>query len=131
MGNKNSSISKAHSGQGAKVASTEPHYVVSMQRKLSTKSEIVSLWAYPREQKGELPLCDDDTFSNYIQRTKYKIRSITNNGFQEEQNYPPPTNVANATNKKENERDPFSDFIQNAKKKMRTFSRNDSSLRRG
>ena len=75
MGNKSSSISKAHSGKREKVASSEPHYVVSMQRKLSSEPEIVSLWAYPTEQQGEpeLPLCDDNTFSDYIQRTKYKI----------------------------------------------------------
>ncbi|RDY00537.1 hypothetical protein CR513_16278, partial [Mucuna pruriens] len=134
MGNKNSAISKAHSGQREKVASLEPHYVVSMQRKLSTKPDVVSVWGYPTEQQGEIPLCDDHTFSNYIQSTKYKIGSITNNGLHEDQSYPAHADVANATNNnKENERDPFADFIQNGRKKlrMRTLSRNISSFRRG
>ncbi|KAG5063539.1 hypothetical protein JHK85_004722 [Glycine max] len=141
MGNKNSALSKAHSSQRPKVASIEPqpNYVVSMQSKLSTKSEVVSLWAYPTEQQGEKEkpeLCDDHTFFNYIQRTKYKIKSKSNiNGCDAEQRYPAaPADVANGTSiDKENERDPFSDYIQSARKKlrMRTLSRNNSSFRRG
>ncbi|KAK7392820.1 hypothetical protein VNO78_21268 [Psophocarpus tetragonolobus] len=133
MGNKNSTISKPHDGQRAKVASTEqqPHYVVSMQRKHLTKPEVVSLWPYPTQQgEKEKPLCDDETFSNYIQHTKNKIRSNSNMGCHENQSYPAPANVAHGTfNNKESERDPFSDYIQNARKKLRmkTLSRNISS----
>ncbi|KAL2326931.1 hypothetical protein Fmac_020358 [Flemingia macrophylla] len=133
MGNKNSAISKAHGSQIAKVASIEPHYVISMERKLSAKPDLVSLRVHPTEKQGEVPLCDDDTFSNYIQRTKYKIRSMSNNGFLEEQRYPTHADVANGTDNKENERDPYSDFIQNSRNKFRTrtLSRNNSSFRRG
>ncbi|QCE05206.1 hypothetical protein DEO72_LG9g208 [Vigna unguiculata] len=132
MGNKNSATSKARSGQRAKLASIEPqpHNVVSWQRKLSTKSEVVNVRAYPTEKQGEKPLCDDHTFSNYIQRTNYKIRSNSNIGCREGQRDPAyADHVNNGTNNNnENEQDPFSDYIQNARKKlrMRTLSRNTS-----
>ncbi|CAJ1967469.1 unnamed protein product [Sphenostylis stenocarpa] len=139
MGNKNSATSKALSGQRALVGSIEepqPQYVVSMQRKHSTKPEVVSVWAYPTEQQGEneKPLCDDHTFSDYIQRTKYKIRSNSNIAWHEDQRDPAHADhVAHGTNIKENERDPFADYIQNARKKLRlrTLSRNIGSFKRG
>jgi len=136
MGNKNSATSKALSGQRARVASMEeplPQYIVSMQMKHSTNPEVVSVRAYPTEKQGEKPLCDDHAFSDYIQRTKYKIRSNSNIGCNEDLRDPARANhVAHGTNK-ENERDPFSDYIQNARKKlrMRTLSRNISSFKRG
>ncbi|RDY04219.1 hypothetical protein CR513_12092, partial [Mucuna pruriens] len=126
MGNNNSAISKTHGSQKSKVASIETRYVVPMLRKLSTKPEVVG----STEEHGEKALDNDVTFSNYIQRAKYKIRSITNNGFHEEQSYPAPKDVANATiNNKENEKDHFSDFILNSRKKLRTISRKNSSFR--
>ncbi|QCE05205.1 hypothetical protein DEO72_LG9g207 [Vigna unguiculata] len=134
MGNKNSATSKA---LRAKVASFEEpqaqYVVVSMQRKHSTNPEVVSVRAYPTEEQGEKPLCDDHTFSDYIQRTKYKIRSNSNIGCNEDQRDPAHADhVAPATNKNQNE-DPFSDYIQNARKKlrMRTLSRNVYSFKRG
>ncbi|WVY97228.1 hypothetical protein V8G54_029379 [Vigna mungo] len=124
MGNRNSATSKARSCQKAKLSSIEPqpHNVVSWQRKLSTKSKVVNVRAYPTEKQGEKPLCDDHTFSDYIQCTKYKIRSNSNTGCREDQI--DPAGADHLTN----ERDPFSDYIQNARKKlrMRTLSRNTS-----
>ncbi|CAJ1967470.1 unnamed protein product [Sphenostylis stenocarpa] len=121
MGNKNSATSKARSGQRAKVASIEPqpHHVFSRQRKYTRMPEVVSVRAYPTENEGKTPLCDDHTFSNYIQRTKYKISSNSNIGCHDEQRCPAyEDDMANVTNNNmENERDPFSDYIQNARKK--------------
>jgi len=130
MGNKNSATSRARSDQRAKLGSIEPQprNVISRQRQLSTKSEVVNVRAYPTEKQGEKPLCDDHTFSNYIQRTNYKIRSNSNIGCHEGQRDPKyADHVTNGiNNNNENERDPFSDYIQNARKKlrMRTLSRN-------
>lgn len=137
MGNKNSAPSKELNGQRAKVASMEepqPQYVVSMQRKHSTNPEVVTVRAYQTEEQGEKPLCDDHTFSDYIQRTKYKIRSNSNIGCNEDPRDPAHADhVAHAINNKENKEDPFSDYIQNARKKLRlrTLSRNIYSFKRG
>ncbi|KAK7345132.1 hypothetical protein VNO77_15600 [Canavalia gladiata] len=138
MGNGNSTTSKTRGKQRAMVASTGPHYVASMQRKVSTKPELVGFGARPAapaEQDGKKPLHDDDTFSNYIQRAKYKMRSMSKIGQREKQNDPAPVDVTNANstnnNNKENEKDQFSDFIQNARKKLRTVSTKNGSFRRG
>ncbi|KAK7278836.1 hypothetical protein RJT34_23874 [Clitoria ternatea] len=128
MGNKNSAISGAKGGKGAKVGATEPHYVVSMQRKHTRKPEVVSLEVYTTEQhskNNQKPLENDDTFSNYIQRTRYKIRSMSNvSSHDDERSNPAPTELVakGANNEWENERDHFSEFIQNTKKKLRTVS---------
>jgi len=91
---------------------------------------VVNVRAYPTEKQGEKPLCDDHTFSNYIQRTKYKIRSNSNIGCNEGRIDPAyGAHVTNGTsNSNEKEIDPFSDYIQNARKKlrMRTLSKNTS-----
>lgn len=144
MGNENSAQhSKAQDGYAAKVVtSTEPKHVPK-QRMPTRKAEKVGVGVYPTEQHGNKPLDNDDTFANYIQRAKNKMRSLSNIGgrtrrhHEEQSNNPAATsdhvsNVVNS-NKKENERDQFSDFIQNARKKLRTVTtiRKNDSFRKG
>lgn len=130
MGNGNSAISKAR-GQEANIASTKPQNV-SRQGKPSTKKEVVIIGAYSEHHGKKSSLDNDDTFTKYIQRAKYKIRSLSNIGRGREQSNPAP-DVANDTNNKENQNDQFSDFILHAKKKLRIASRigHSSSLKRG
>lgn len=135
MGNENSAYPKPQHGKAAKVVSStnQPQHV-QKQRKASSKTENIDLAVYPDQQHGKKPELDDDTFTNYIKRAKYKIRSMTNIGHHEEKHNPAP-DVGNYgdNNKKENEGDHFSHFIQNARKKMRTVTtmRKNNSLKRG
>ncbi|KAK7278835.1 hypothetical protein RJT34_23873 [Clitoria ternatea] len=130
MGNGNSTVSK-----GAKVTSTEQqrYAVVPKQRKVLTKAEpeVVGLETQPEEHGKKQALYNDDTFTSYIQRAKYKIRSMSHIGRHGEHNNPAPADVVNGSHKKENGSDQFSEFIHNAKKKIRTVSRKNSSFRKG
>ncbi|KAK7257325.1 hypothetical protein RIF29_31209 [Crotalaria pallida] len=149
MGNGSSTTSKSkvhHGQQRAKVGSSELSHV-SRQGKPSTKVEPNVVVAVPTDEgslrlKGHYSeqqhgkksssssLDNDDTFNDFIRRAKYKIRSFSNIG--REQNNPAPAPAAltpdgannniNATNY-ENQKDQFADFIQVAKKKLRTTSR--------
>ncbi|XP_061358132.1 uncharacterized protein LOC133302375 [Gastrolobium bilobum] len=129
MGNENSAISNKHGGEALKVVSTEPY--VPRQRKRSTKAKMVGV-GEDSKQHGKKPLHREDTFTNYIKRAKYKIRSLSNIGGREEQSNPAP-DEAYGTNKKENETDQFSNFIHQAKNKLRTVSKigKNGSFKRG
>ena len=138
MGNGNSSISKSkvhcqptkptHEGHGIKGAAFRAEYVnkpkVETQHGLGVHSE----------QHGMKSLENDDTFTEYIRRTKLNITTVSYIG-QEHRN---PASVAapdmaNGTNNKENQNDQFSEFIQLTKKKLRTTSRigENGSFQRG
>ncbi|KAE9620726.1 hypothetical protein Lal_00019371 [Lupinus albus] len=146
MGNRNStsSKSKVHYGPRSKVVSSE-----SAQHVPRTKAEPVVVVGFPTDEgslrlkehseqhgKKSLSLDSDDTFTEFIRRAKYKIRSISNIG-REQSNFAPAStleganiNVINNSND-ENEKDQFADFIKVAKKKLKTTSRvgNNSSFR--
>lgn len=85
------------------------------------------------EEYGNKPLYTDDTFTNYIQRAKNKIRSLSTIGRRHEEQHEPRSDVANVESNEEIEKDKFSDFIQNAKKKFRTMSTmgKSNSFRKG
>ncbi|KAK2400676.1 hypothetical protein P8452_07571 [Trifolium repens] len=128
MGNQNSSSYSNDS-------STEPQYVdyapkaekIPIQRKHSTKPEKV-VGVYTEEQlqqhgNRQSQAINDETFTKFIQKAKYKIRSMTNIGRHVENRNPAEAqDVVDSNNKKENERDQFSHFIQNTRKKLRTVS---------
>lgn len=124
MGNENSTTSKAR-GQPAKAPSIKPQSAPRKLGRPSTKAEKVDLGVYP-EQHGKKPLYNDDTFNNFIQRAKYKIRSMSTSGRLREEISNPAPDVANVptTNQstKDDHKDHFSDFIQHTKKKLRTTS---------
>jgi len=121
MGNQNSADSNTEGDDKAtKFSSTEPKYVdyAPIQRKHSTKVE-QHAWS------NNKPQVNDETFTNFIQRAKYKIRSMTNIGHHVENRNPAASDVVdtNVDNKrKENESDQFSHFIHNTKKKLRTVT---------
>jgi hypothetical protein len=128
MGNQNSSSYSNDS-------STEQQYVnyapkaekIPIQRKHSTKPEKV-VGVYTEEQlqqhgNRQSQAINDETFTKFIQKAKYKIRSMTNIGRHVENRNPAEAqDVVDSNNKKENERDQFSHFIQNTRKKLRTVS---------
>ncbi|CAJ2673089.1 hypothetical protein L195_g027989 [Trifolium pratense] len=127
MGNQNSSSYDS---------STEQRYddyapkaeKVPIQRKHSTKPEkIVGVYTDDEEQqhgKKQSQVINDETFTKFIQKAKYKIRSMTNIGHHVENRNNPAAaqDVVDSNNKKENEKDQFSHFIQNTRKKLRTVS---------
>jgi hypothetical protein len=128
MGNQNSSSYSNDS-------STEQQYVnyapkaekIPIQRKHSTKPEKV-VGVYTEEQlqqhgNRQSQAINDETFTKFIQKAKYKIRSMTNIGRHVENRNPAEAqDVVDSNKKKENERDQFSHFIQNTRKKLRTVS---------
>lgn len=85
-----------------------------------------------QQMQGKKILDINDTFSEYIQRAKYRIRTVSNVD-QGQSKYSAPDEARCCNNKMENHKDQFSDFIQHAKKKIRTTSSvgKTSSLRRG
>ncbi|XP_027353107.1 uncharacterized protein LOC113863658 [Abrus precatorius] len=86
------------------------------------------------QQEGKKTLDINDTFTEYIQRAKYRIRTVSNVGHGKNNSVPDETNGSNGNNNRmENQKDQFSDFIQRAKKKIRTTSNigRTSSLKRG
>jgi len=123
MGNQSSTYSNTEGDDKAtNVRSNEPKYVdyAPIQRKHSTKVERVEQHAYSNR-----PQVNDETFTNFIQRAKYKIRSMTNIGHHVENRNPAASDVVNTnvdSKSKENESDQFSHFIHNTKKKLRTVT---------
>jgi hypothetical protein len=130
MGNQNSSSYSNDS-------STEQQYVdyapkaekIPIQRKHSTKPEkVVGVYTEEEQQQQhgnkQSQAINDETFTKFIQKAKYKIRSMTNIGHHVENrnNLAAAQDVVDSNNKKENERDQFSHFIQNTRKKLRTVS---------
>ncbi|CAL0328916.1 unnamed protein product [Lupinus luteus] len=141
MGNRNSTSSKSklHYGPRSKFGSSE-----LAQHVPRTKVEPVVVVGFPTEEgslrlkghseqhgKKSTSLDSDDTFTEFIKRAKYKIRTISNIG-REQSNIAPALDGANinVTND-ENQKDQFADFIKVAKKKLKTTSRvgNNSSFR--
>lgn len=162
MGNKNSSSSsssnssKVHGQTANKViASTEPpqHHVPRQGKVPSTTNgtkstalrgeEYIGGVVHSDQQQWKAPVIDnDDTFTNFIQRTKYKLRTITMSKsnidrVQSNTAPAPPDHEANCgstnNNSNENQKDQFSEFIKLAKKKMTTTSSigKNGSFRRG
>ncbi|OIV99168.1 hypothetical protein TanjilG_19664 [Lupinus angustifolius] len=145
MGNRNStsSKSKVYYGPRSKIGSSE-----LTQHVPRTKAEPVVVVGFPTDEgslrlkghsehgKKSTSLDSDDTFTEFIRRAKYKIRTISNIG-REQSNIAPASaldganiNVTNNSND-ENQKDQFGDFIKVAKKKLKTTSRvgNNSSFR--
>lgn len=125
MGNQNSAAySEEQDEKATKIVYTEP----------TSKAEKVPMQRRNMytEEHGNKPLYNDDTFTNYIQRAKNKIRSLSTIGRRHEEHHPR-SDVANVESNQENEKDKFSDFIQNAKKKLRTMSTmgKSNSFRKG
>jgi len=81
-------------------------------------------------QQGKKTLDINDTFSEYIERARYRIRSVSNVG--RGQSKSAPVEDSGNNNRIQNHKDHLSDFIQHAKK-MRTTSSvgKTSSLKRG
>ncbi|GAU45765.1 hypothetical protein TSUD_24290 [Trifolium subterraneum] len=131
MGNQNSSPYSNDS-------STEPQYVdyapkaekFPIQRKHTTKPEKVvghGVYTDEEQQHGnkQSQAINDEAFTKFIQRAKYKIRSMTTNIGHHVENRNNPAaaqDVVDSNNQKENEKDQFSHFIQNTRKKLRTVS---------
>lgn len=84
------------------------------------------------EHQGKKTLDINDTFSEYIQRAKNRIRTVSNVGKGQNNHVPVPDEY-NGNNKMGNQHDPFSDFIQQARKRIRTTSNvgKTNSLKRG
>ncbi|ESW34382.1 hypothetical protein PHAVU_001G147900 [Phaseolus vulgaris] len=83
-----------------------------------------------RMQQGKKTLDINDTFSEYIERARHRIRTVSNVG--RGQNKSAPVEDSGNNNKIENHKDHFADFIQHAKKMRATSSvGKTSSLRRG
>lgn len=84
-------------------------------------------------QQGKKTVVDiNDTFTEYIERARHRIRTVSNVG--RGQSHSAPDEASGKNNKMENHRDQFSDFIQHSKKKMRTTTSNvgkTSTLKRG
>ncbi|WVZ06260.1 hypothetical protein V8G54_019606 [Vigna mungo] len=82
------------------------------------------------QQQGKKTLDINDTFSEYIERAKYRIRSVSNVG--RGQSKSAPVEHSGNTNRLESNKEHLSDFIQHAKK-MRTTSSvgKTGSLKRG
>ena len=87
------------------------------------------------DQQGKQSKDINDTFSEYIQRAKKKIRTMSNLGQRGQDNTAQDHHESHggAANQKEHHTDPFSDFIHHAKKKLRTTTivGRSSSLRKG
>ncbi|CAL0310336.1 unnamed protein product [Lupinus luteus] len=67
----------------------------------------------------------NDTFTEYIQRAKCRIRSVSNDGNGHNNSslhHHPNATTTNNMEKNHNQHDQFSDFIQHAKNKLRTTS---------
>ncbi|KAK7285402.1 hypothetical protein RJT34_20172 [Clitoria ternatea] len=87
-----------------------------------------------QEQQGKKTLDINDTFSEYIQRAKCRIRTVSNIGGGQSNSVSNEAKGSSGNNNRmENQRDHFSDFIQHAKKKIRTTSSlgKTTSLKRG
>lgn len=93
------------------------------------------------EQQGKKSLDFNDTMAEYIQRAKYRIRTVSNVGqgqsnysaSHEANGYGNGRSATTAANKVEVHRDQFQDFIEKTKKKIRTTSNvgKTSSFKRG
>lgn len=84
-------------------------------------------------QQGKKTVVDiNDTFTEYIERARHRIRTVSNVGRGQSHSVSDETS-GNKNNKMENHTDQFSDFIQHSKKKMRTTSSvgKTSSSKRG
>lgn len=85
-------------------------------------------------QQGKKTVVDiNDTFTEYIERARHRIRTVSNVGRGQSHSVSDETS-GNKNNKMENHTDQFSDFIQHSKKKMRTTTSNvgkTSTLKRG
>lgn len=144
MGNKNSSNSKVH-GKPTKVTSIAQHVpkqsIMSFQREHGHRIKGTTILRddeYMGKYNVETPLDNDETFNNFIRRTKYKIRTVTmskSNIDREQSNNTAPaapdheaSNGNNSYYKENYQNDQFDDFIQITKKKMRATSsiRNNS-----
>lgn len=110
MGNENSAYPKAQD-ETQYVDNAPKVEKVPIQRKLSTKVE---------QHGSNKPQVNDETFTNFIQRAKYKIRSMTNIGHHVESRNPTQDVANNVVESKES--DQFSHFIQNTRRKLRTVS---------
>lgn len=85
------------------------------------------------EQQGEKPLDLNDTFAEYIQRVKGRIRTVSNVGRGQNNSAPDEANgYGGGGGGIIDQKDHFSEFIQHAKKKIRTTSNvgRTSSLKR-
>ncbi|BAT85402.1 hypothetical protein LR48_Vigan03g228200 [Vigna angularis] len=102
----------------------EPRYGVSKGEGKDTTGHL------KEQQQGKKTLDINDTFSEYIERAKYRIRSASNVG--RGQSKSAPVEHSGNSNRLESHKEHLSDFIQHAKK-MRTTSSvgKTSSLKRG
>ncbi|KAK7336716.1 hypothetical protein VNO77_17262 [Canavalia gladiata] len=86
------------------------------------------------EQQAKKTLDINDTFAEYIERARYRIRTVSNVGRGQSNSVPDEAKGNNGnSNRTDNQKDHFADFIQHARKKIRTTSNvgKTSSLKRG
>ncbi|KAL2320919.1 hypothetical protein Fmac_029888 [Flemingia macrophylla] len=133
MGNRNSSNSKAR----CQATRTETGYDSKAMMGAKFREEYISK---PKAEtlgvvySDNTPLDNDDTFTGFIRRAKYKIRTVSHIDQEQMSNAvasapPAPPDTINA-----NLNDEFSNFIVSAKKKMRSTSsirKNNGSFKRG
>ncbi|KAK7396352.1 hypothetical protein VNO78_17287 [Psophocarpus tetragonolobus] len=83
-------------------------------------------------QQGNKTLDLNDTFTEYIERARYRIRAVSNVG-RGQSHFASGEASGSSNNRMENRKDQFSDFIHQAKKNMRTTSNvgKTSSFKRG
>ena len=126
-----------HFPQNRKAKNTQGEGTIPIKFDNSTPTSQVSAKVEPvrgskvghlkEQQQGKKTLDINDTFSEYIERAKYRIRSVSNVGRGQSK-----SSAVEDNNRLENHKDHLSDFIQHAKK-MRTTSSvgNTGSLKRG
>ncbi|XP_061349299.1 uncharacterized protein LOC133294609 [Gastrolobium bilobum] len=93
---------------------------VPMQGKHQTKAEAQHGHGVHSEQQGKKSIDINDTFREFIQSAKHKIRTVSNVGRGQSNPAAPSDHEAHDTNKNENQKDHFLDFIHRGKKNFRT-----------
>ncbi|KAK7285403.1 hypothetical protein RJT34_20173 [Clitoria ternatea] len=128
MGNRNSSNARSRvHGQATRASSSTEYDIPKMGKPVETPRTNFKgqhrIGVYS-EQQQKTPLDNDDTFTNFIEHAKYKIRTVSHIGREQSNVAPAPDdNEAKRSNKKENnQNDQFSSFIQNTKNKLRATS---------